>query len=73
MESLLALLAQLVASNDQEVDELQATHLLPRAGYASTRYGSSEDPGARRLRPFGYPNGWYQNGPGTLFPCIDMG
>jgi len=57
-----------VASNDQEVDELQAAHLLPRAGYASTRYGSAEDPGARRLHPFGCPNGT-----DTRSPSSDLG
>ena len=37
-----------VAADEAEVDDLRATHLLPRVGYAATRFGATEDPGDHR-------------------------
>jgi len=34
-----------VARSEDEVEELHTAHLLPRAGYAATRFGAAEDPG----------------------------
>ena len=34
-----------VARSEEEVEELHTAHLLPRVGYAATRFGATEDPG----------------------------
>jgi len=40
----------IVAGNEEEVEQLRAAHVLPRVGYAATRYGADEDPGEAWLQ-----------------------